>query len=210
MWNEGPLNETVPLIQAAYKGDTELVKTLLDEGADIEAKGQPKRKVKNAKDSAGGTALMVAARYGQEEMVKLLLEKGADIKAKNNNGYTSLMGAAADGRAEIVKILIDAGADVNYESKVRGGGWTALNLAAVQSRNKTVGHYKAVKILLDAGADVNATDSFGMTPLIRAIADDNKDIVKLLLEESADVMPKGVWCSPITSCTKYVHNTIDI
>ena len=64
--------------QAAKNGNYEIVKSLMFEGVDV-----------NAKDSDGWTALMYAAQQGHVEIVNLLLKKGADISLKNNDGNTA-------------------------------------------------------------------------------------------------------------------------
>jgi ribosomal protein S18 acetylase RimI-like enzyme len=87
------------LIKAAREGYTELVKLLLDAGADIEAK-----------DKYGYTALIRAASNGYTEVVKLLLDAGADIEAKKENGDTALIRAASNGHTEVVKLLKQYGA----------------------------------------------------------------------------------------------------
>ena len=57
-------------IQAAWKGHEKIVKLLLENSADV-----------NAKTKYNRTALMLAARYGHEKVVKKLLEKSADVNA---------------------------------------------------------------------------------------------------------------------------------
>ena len=61
-----------PLIDAAEKGQTEQVKALLEEGADVNAKED--------KDY-GRTALLWTASYGHTEVVQVLLDAGADLNA---------------------------------------------------------------------------------------------------------------------------------
>jgi len=109
----------------------DVVKLLIDKGADV-----------NAKTNDGDTALMWAAISGEVDIVKMLLEKGADVNAKNNHGDTALIFAAAQGNVDIVKILLDAGADISAKNE---HGETALMLA---QRNKQVDTIKILEMYL--------------------------------------------------------------
>jgi len=86
-----------PLWIAAETGQVNTVRTLLENGVDVDAK--------NAK---GATALWLAASNGHLEVVRLLLEKGAAVDAKNDNGVTPLWTAAANGHLEVVRLLLRA------------------------------------------------------------------------------------------------------
>ena len=76
---------------ASLRGQTEVVKMLLEKGADV-----------NAKNTKGWTALMIASLRGQTEVVKNLLEKGADVNAKDEDGKSALKHAINN---EIIKLL---------------------------------------------------------------------------------------------------------
>jgi len=91
-----------PLMRAALDGNTETVKELIDQGADI-----------NERDENGRTALMFAVMNTHYETMKVLLEYGADVNAKSNKGGTALMGAASAGDLRMVQSLLDKGADVH-------------------------------------------------------------------------------------------------
>jgi cell wall assembly regulator SMI1/ankyrin repeat protein len=164
-----------PLTNAAGGGHPEVVKILLDAGAEIN----------RAEPESGDTPLMKAAWSvsdrgwpGDVEVVKLLISAGADVHAKDNKARTALHDAVGDRRKanlEVVKALIAAGADVNAVGKVA----TVLMLA---SRN---GSPEMVKALIVAGAEVNATTWFG-TALIRAADENRADNVAVLLENGAN------------------------
>ena len=121
-----------PMFSAAEQGHLEVVRLLLEAGAD-----------KNAAKQYGTTALMLAAHNGHLEVVRVLLEAGADKNAARQDEATALMIAAQDGHLEVVQVLLEAEADMN----ARQDGTTALMLAAV------CGHLEVVRVLLEAGAD---------------------------------------------------------
>ncbi len=175
-------------------GSLEVVKLLLDRGADI-----------NAKNNSGGTALMVAsgktffwptetfAQTGRKalvvgsgkghlEVVKLLLDRGADVNAKAKDGDTALMSAAGKGHPEIVERLFNSGADINAK---RTDGFTPLMVASSNGR------LEILKLLLGKGADVNAKSENGFTPLMVASSNGRLEILKLLLDKGADVNAKA-------------------
>ncbi|KAL5592674.1 hypothetical protein FOBRF1_013700 [Fusarium oxysporum] len=128
---------SIALVLSAEEGHKEMVKLLLDNGADVNAQG----------GGLYGTALQGASTEGHEPIMKLLLDKGADVNAQVEEHGTALQGASAGGHEPIVKLLLDNGADVN----AHGGGLygTALQAAAVE------GHEQIVKLLFDNGAYVN-------------------------------------------------------
>ena len=168
----GDIQTFSPLIRAAERGRTEVVKLLLEKGADVNVK----------QIGTGATALIMASQGGHTEVVKLLLEKGADVNAKDNNGITALLIASSKGRTEVVKLLLGKGADVNV--KTTNDGTTAMWQA---SQN---GHTEVVKLLLEKGADVNAKDNNGITALLIVSSKGQTEVVKLLLGKGAEVNAK--------------------
>ena len=87
-------------IAAAY-GPADLVKALLDAGADV-----------NVKDVRGMTPLMLAAATDRQnpEILRMLLAKGADVKVKSTAGETALDWARKMGNASVIDMLKHAGA----------------------------------------------------------------------------------------------------
>ena len=70
--NSSDLNE--PFLLAANYPDSEIVRLLLEAGANV-----------NARDTNGNTALAIAVRNGHVGVIQLLLDHDADINAKNSN-----------------------------------------------------------------------------------------------------------------------------
>jgi len=91
--------EPTPLMVAAERGYTEVVKALIDSGADV-----------NAQRNNGWSALIHAARYGRTETVRVLMDAGADVNAKSNDGKTALMLASQYDHTGVVDILKQSGA----------------------------------------------------------------------------------------------------
>ena len=105
-----------PLHEAAYWGNLDIAKLLLERGADV-----------NAKSSVGNTPLYWAASRNNLDIAKLLIENGADVNAKDLNGMTPLHWAAHRGNLDIAKLLIENGADVNAKDS---DGKTPLDRSA--------------------------------------------------------------------------------
>ncbi|KAM0256388.1 hypothetical protein ACHAQJ_005039 [Trichoderma viride] len=163
-------NEITPLHKAAWSGKTDVVKRLLDLGADIEAR--------NKHDN---TPLHDAARSGKTDMVKLLLDRGADIEAKNKRNNTPLHDAAQSGKSDMVKLLLDQGA--NMEAKGNNGN-VPLHDAAWN------GKANVVRLLLGQGANIGVEDNNGDSPLHLAVKNGKADVVKLLVDQGANIEAK--------------------
>jgi len=96
------------LPKAALEGQTNVVKSILDNGADVNERGRC-----DWRWDPSVTALSCAAYGGNLETVKVLIERGADVNASSNDGWTPLMSAAYMGHASIATLLIEKGADVD-------------------------------------------------------------------------------------------------
>ena len=118
-----------PFLLAAAAADVDLMRALLDGGADPHIKSRD-----------GSTALMMAAGVGRIdqredaqhdanalEAVKLALTLGDDINAANARGRTALHGAAGIGANGVVQFLVDKGANLNAKDR---RGYTPLGIAA--------------------------------------------------------------------------------
>ena len=114
-------------------GHVELVKTLLENGAPVDAINDD-----------GMTALLIAAYKGNRELLKLLIDYGANIHHKDITDSTALLLACKRGHLEVVEEILKHKPDLS----VRSNGMTAF-LEAVNG-----GHVKIVKELIAAGADL--------------------------------------------------------
>ena len=112
----GHLDGVTALMLSGYANSLELVKVLLEWGADP-----------NIQDDNGYTALMDAGE--SERVTRLLLVGGADPNIQNNDGETPLMRSSKTGHLEVVKVLLEYGADPGMTNKK---GKTALMMATDQ------------------------------------------------------------------------------
>ena len=110
-----------PLMMAAIKGHTELVKLLIAKDADV--------------NKTGWTPLHYAASAAKKSIIEILLNHSAYIDAESPNGSTPLMMAAMYGNAECVRLLLDGGADPTL---INQAGLTASDFAKRVSRLDSV------------------------------------------------------------------------
>ncbi|MBR6663923.1 MAG: ankyrin repeat domain-containing protein [Alphaproteobacteria bacterium] len=168
------------LISASREGASNVVRLLLDSGADVNAIcGYTKR-----------TALMNAVQNGNVDIVQMLLEAGADVHTKEYWNLTAFLIAADEANPQCVEKLIKAGSDVHVTSDFYGDKSTALILLS-QNRDKQINDIiQTAKLLIDAGVDVNAQNEAGKTALMNAVFNECIPLVELLIQSGADVTLK--------------------
>ena len=93
--------------QAAINGHKEIDELLVENGADVSAKGE-----------GGWTPLHQTALYGQKEVIELLIAKGADVNAKAADGTTPL--DSAKNKPETADLLRKHGGETGEELKAEG------------------------------------------------------------------------------------------
>jgi hypothetical protein len=84
-----------PLHYAAYNGHVEIVRLLLQNGADV-----------NVRNKYGTTPLYWAASYGHVDILHLLVQNGADLESQANNGWRALHEAACHVHLPFIQELI--------------------------------------------------------------------------------------------------------
>jgi ankyrin repeat protein len=122
-----------PLVAAAGRGHLEVVRYLLDEGADI-----------NLRHFYGYTAVELACVSGRSEAADLLLARGADTSPRAD-GWIPLMWASTRGHTAVVELLLAHGCGDVDQCSV-DYGHTALHLACFGGRAEIL------RLLLGAGA----------------------------------------------------------
>ena len=214
-----------PLMYAAMYQPTEVIKLLLDFGADINAES----------NFLSSTPTMYAAAYNENpEIVKFLIEYDKNIKKKflkllmaatyNPNpkvmetiiGYGNnfknnkdlpfcyslalLWAPRTKSIPEVFNLLLENGADVNEKEPQTGR--TAL-MCAVNNRHSDI---SIIETLLNHGADVNAVDRYNETVLDHSFCS-KSNIVELLIKYGADINlkdKKGL--TPLMRYVKVYHD----
>lgn len=150
-------------VEAAEKGELELLKLLFDAGLD-------------SKDSTD--LLLAAAKGGQTKIIEYLISKGAQVHATGDSGQTALHAAALHGRLEVVEQLLKAGASVDVPDNQ---GYTPLH-AAVRGGSAGIANR-----LITAGGSVEAISREGKTPLHLAAESGSVELTLLLISSGANV-----------------------
>ncbi|XP_064077569.1 ankyrin-3-like [Macrobrachium nipponense] len=155
-----------PLHLASQKGHEQLVKELLNLGAN-----------RYAKDLDGLIPLHHAARQGYLTSVEKFLagnpSESKQLSVKCLMGRTPLMEAAESGSQEICKILIGSVID-----ETDNDGNTALHLAVKR------GYSQVVKVLLSHGANPKCQNKAGITPIHEGANQRTKNCLELLCESA--------------------------
>lgn len=167
-------NLVTPLQSAVWMKHDDIVKLLLQRGADVNAP---------ANENGGQTALQIAASQNNHAMVKLLVSHKADVNGMPSpvRGRSALQEAASRGFVQLTQYLLDCGADPNLPA-ARLGGFTALQGAAIE------GKLRIVIMLLQAGAHVNAAPAIeqGRSATEGAAENGRLDTLHLLLKHHPD------------------------
>ena len=170
-----------PLFLAASRGHLDVLRCLLENGADI-----------NASTADNCTPLMIAIENGNINAATFLIEHGANVDLKDDRGDTALDYAMSryilydcNASLEVCSCLIEHGADVNGRNSSKGPSNSCTPLM-VASRNSRV---DLMTLLIKHGADVNLQDEDGETALHVAMcgSDDSCEVLRCLIENGANI-----------------------
>ncbi len=175
------------LDQAIADGDLDSLNLSIEAGADL-----------NRKEYYGMTRLMHACSSSHPNkyaIMELLLQHGADPNATDAGGdnlLVRILSGSSGRRDELVTIaprLLDHGLDISATTR---SGKTALGLACFW------GCLDLVRLLIARGVSIHETGEQKQTPLMEAMGggvtsrpSQHKEIVRLLIENGADVNTRG-------------------
>lgn len=174
-----------PLEAAAEGGYIEIVKILLDAGADVSDHGEDR------------IALHSAVR--SKAIFELILNYGANIDACGGRYENVLQAAAKEGNLEVMAICLDHGVDIN---KNGGGYGNALQAAIISGQ-------EAFRYLLDRGADPCLTGGKFGTALQAAAYQGAVSIVETLLDLGVKDVAGGFWGSALEAAKHSIGKLAD-
>lgn len=147
----------------------ELVRRLIDKGADVNAR---------AFGVNGLTPLQQAAAIGEVETARLLIERGADLNGRSTDGTIlhHAIKSKGDAACDIARLLLKGGATLQAFSY----GNTELHLAALN------GSTEMARLLIKYGADVNAANDYGHTALFYAARHGHRGVAAALIASGAN------------------------
>ncbi len=166
-------NELSPLAMASAKGEIEMVRMLIEHGAEPNVKYVP---------NMVNQPLTHAAENGHLDIMKLLLGKGANPNLPNSHGDLALMYAHMAEQREAIDILVAHGADPDLTNSF--GISPFLGACLMED-------FEVADLYLENGADIEKRYSFeedeaDVTPLLYCTADQVQGAVRFLLERGAD------------------------
>jgi ankyrin repeat protein len=205
--NQKDFQGRTALILAALNNQDQVVTLLMKAGADL-----------NGRDQTGQSALVTAAKHGHPKIVKLLLSAPTtDPNSRTSGGKTGLMFAASSGCMESVELFL-AHPQIRPDQKDDFGNTavcfsifyqqTAVLHRLLQESNATIDrnnqdedgatllHYAVegkslpivARLLCESAVDIDRPDNFGRTPLMAAVLARKASLVRLLVDNGADLL----------------------
>ncbi|KAK3316849.1 ankyrin repeat-containing domain protein [Apodospora peruviana] len=188
-----------PMLSAASSEHIDVLRALLDKGADPNVQGDHGTTLHQYKRSTGPVPATVAT-------AEALLQHGASPELEDHKGETPLHAIAEQGDLQDLKLYLDYCYDADVALRQCNiHGESLLHYAAMGR------HVDVVEFLLSRGLDVNAANNNGWTPLICALmpslasqVSDSLDIARLFPRHNshADTITAENW-TPIHSLASW-------
>jgi len=161
-----------PLIWAALEGRGDVVRLLVDSGADVDVQ-----------NFEGASPLYLAAERGDNEMVMYLIENGANVNIQSEEGVTPAHIAAVNGNLNVLRTLAAHGAHLEATDNAEE---TTIHYAV------RGGHSDVVQYLVnECHVELNVQNEDMETPLQLASCFEETSIVEFLTAAVSKQMKHG-------------------
>jgi len=165
--NDTNKKKETPLHMAVRNNRADVVKFLVEKGADIEAR-----------DVLGATPLFASLEVDNLDLAKYLVEKGADINVEAFNGKRLVHLAGSSKTVDTIKWLVSLGLDINVRDKEEN---LPIHYTCMS------GELNTLVFLIQKGQPINECNKRGYTPLHIACESGQLIIAKALIDFGADV-----------------------
>ena len=176
-----------PLHIACWLGRPKVAATLLEFASKDKDRARFTSAFLNVKNKYCNTPLMDACQSGRPDIAQMLLEHGADYRLTDDKGFTALHYSAFRDRINCVRALLEYahhhqgpnGFQEFINQQGTNNGASALHDVARQ------GHTNVAKLILEYQPAYDSLDSSKRHPLHHAVARENEDLARALLEYAA-------------------------
>ena len=187
-----------PLFVASDKGHLDVMRLLLEHGADPNVRDGSSNTPLHGVSQRGHvkiarvlleygahpdvrgigdlTPLRLALQGGHLKVARALLEHNANADTRDHFNRTPLHQASQEGDVDVAQVLLNHRADANSQDL---SNWTPLHWASQW------GHVQVARVLLDHGAEVDAHALDSSTPLHLALQEGHLEMIRLLLDHGA-------------------------
>lgn len=147
------MTDLTPLMHACKSGNFEIIKLLVNNGANINYKSDYNPALIICLESNALEVYKFTPRRDYTKIIKFLISSGADIFIKGETGKTTLMVAAETSDMKLVKYLLKAGLNINA---VDFYNHTALSWAIINGSDEMIIY------LISMGANMNIINADGL------------------------------------------------
>ena len=163
----GTYSRAPPAVVAAWWNQTSTIESLLSLNDKVNLE---------ICNDGGDTPLLLASQRGNPRIIQTLLQGGASVDAKNRSDLGVVHVAIRWSNHKALELLLGAKAGLKHHEQDGNSNSRPPLIDAVDAGSK-----ECVRLLLAGGADPNIECASG-SALYKAVADNNIDIVRMLLE----------------------------